>query len=58
MRIEKNVDRCDYGPNLGTILALAWNGRGKTTKNLSWDSQSHNFNTESPKYEAGMLTET
>lgn len=56
MRIEKNVDRYDYGPTLGTVLAFVWYDWSKI-KNLSWDSQSHDMNTEPPEYEAGMLLE-
>ena len=56
MRIEKNVDICDYGPTSGTVLAFVWDDWSKI-KNLSWDSQSHDLNTEPPEYEAGMLIE-
>ena len=56
MRIEKNVDRCDYGPTSGTVLAFVWYEWSKI-KHLSWDSQSHDLNTEPPEYEAEMLIE-
>jgi hypothetical protein len=44
MRIEKNVNRCDYGPTSGTVLAFVWDKRSKI-KNLSWDSQSPEHKT-------------
>lgn len=56
MRTEKNVDRCDYGPTSGTVLAFVWDDWSKI-ENLSCDSQSHGLNTEPPEYEAGMLIE-
>ena len=56
MRIEKNVDRCDYGPSSRTVLTFVWDDLSKI-KNLSWDSQFRDLNTQPPEYEAGMLTE-
>jgi hypothetical protein len=54
-RIGKNVDRCDYGPTSGSILAFVWTDWGKTIRDLSQNSQSPDLNTEAPEYEAEML---